>query len=68
MTLALTSDVSGEVRIWSMAMPPKTPIQTKMINDGISRTQTINSRTVRPLETRAMNMPTKGAQDTHQAQ
>ncbi|KKL91131.1 hypothetical protein LCGC14_1897740, partial [marine sediment metagenome] len=40
----------------------------QMINEGISKTQMINSRTVRPRETRAMNMPTKGAQEIHHAQ
>ena len=30
--------------------------------------QPTSSRTVRPRETRAMNMPTKGAQESHQAQ
>ena len=31
-------------------------------------TQNMNSRTVRPRLTRAMNMPTKGDQEIHQAQ
>jgi hypothetical protein len=39
--------------------------QTK---DGMISTQMMNSRTVRPRLTRAMNMPTNGDQEIHQAQ
>ena len=47
---------------------PKAVIQTMVTRVGTSSTAMRNSRTVRPLETRAMNMPTKGAQETHHAQ
>ncbi len=47
---------------------PKTVIQTKVKPAGMKSTAVMNSRTVRPREMRAMNMPTKGDQDIHQAQ
>ena len=34
----------------------------------MNSTQMTNSRTERPLETRAMNMPTNGDQEIHQTQ
>ena len=52
----------------AMAVLPKTVIQTKVKPAGTSRTPRMNSRTVRPREMRAMNMPTKGDQAIHQAQ
>ncbi len=45
-----------------IATPPKTDIHTTQTSDGISSTLIRNSRTVRPRDTRAMNMPTKGDQ------
>ncbi len=53
---------------WSSAAPPRTVIQTMETAVGISSTQVMNSRTVRPRLTRAMNMPTNGDQLIHQAQ
>jgi len=35
---------------------------------GTKRTAVTNSLTVRPRDIRAMNMPTKGDQEIHQAQ
>ena len=51
-----------------IAAPPKTAIQKTQTMLGITSTQVMNSRTVRPRLTRAMNMPTKGDQLIHQAQ
>ncbi len=51
-----------------MAVPPKPVIHSTETSDGISSTQMRNSRTVRPRLTRAMNMPTKGDHEIHQAQ
>jgi len=51
-----------------MAVPPKTVIHRVHASEGTISTETMNSRTVRPRETRAMNMPTKGDQEIHQAQ
>src|SRR5690606_7441365 len=50
------------------AVPPKTENQTKAANDGAMTVPTTNSRTVRPLDTRAMNKPTNGDQEIHHAQ
>ena len=51
-----------------MAVLPKTVIHRKVKPAGTSSTFRMNSRTVRPREIRAMNMPTKGDQAIHQAQ
>src|SRR5690606_2227458 len=51
-----------------MAVLPKTVIQKKVKTVGTSKTPSTNSRTVRPREMRAMNMPTKGDHAIHQAQ
>ena len=40
----------------------------KVKPSGTSSTPTTNSRIVRPRDTRAMNMPTKGDQAIHQPQ
>ena len=53
---------------WWMAVAPKTLIHSKEHSAGRRRTQIINSRTVRPLEMRAMNIPTNGVHEIHQAQ
>lgn len=45
-----------------------TVIQSRLKTVGISRTQTTNSRIVRPWEILAMNRPTNGAQEIHQTQ
>ena len=50
------------------ALPPRAPNQTMVTRVGPSSAARMNSRTVRPLETRAMNIPTKGDHATHQAQ
>src|SRR5574344_1263188 len=51
-----------------MAPVPKTVIHRNMKSDGINMTASTYSRMVRPLELRAMNSPTKGAQLIHHAQ
>ena len=43
----------------SSPVPPKVLIQIMVITVGTNSTATMNSRTVRPLEMRAMNIPTK---------
>ena len=52
----------------SNADPPKAAIQKKVINVGTNNTPNTNSRIVLPLDTRAMNIPTKGDHAIHQAQ
>lgn len=56
------------VRTCSMAVPPKAVIQSTPTSMGMISTQIRNSRTLRPRLTRAMNIPTKGDQEIHQAQ
>ncbi len=51
-----------------MPVPPSTTNHRAVAPLGMSSTARRNSRIVRPLEMRAMNVPTKGAQDSHQAQ
>ncbi len=51
-----------------MAVPPKTDIHSAESRVGKTMTPRISSRTERPLEMRAMNMPTKGDQEIHQPQ
>lgn len=51
-----------------IADAPKTAKNIKQTNAGTNNTPKINSLIVRPLETRAINIPTNGAQDTHHAQ
>jgi hypothetical protein len=51
-----------------IAVPPKAVIHRTEISEGTISTAVRNCRTVRPRETRAMNMPTKGDQLIHQAQ
>ena len=50
------------------ADPPKVAIQKKENSDGRNRTPSTNSRTVRPFEMRAMNIPTNGDHEIHQPQ
>jgi hypothetical protein len=52
----------------NIAVLPNTVIQKKVKPAGMNSTATMNSRTVRPREMRAMNMPTKGDHEIHQAQ
>ena len=47
---------------------PTTANQKKPNPVGAATTPMMNSRMVRPREMRATNMPTNGAQETHQAQ
>lgn len=51
-----------------MPEPPKMENHNVQKMVGTTKTPIINSRTVRPLETRAINVPTNGAQAIHQAQ
>ena len=51
-----------------IAAPPKTVKASARIRLGTARVTTANSRSVRPREMRAMNMPTNGVQAIHQAQ
>ena len=51
-----------------MAREPQTPSQRKVNRLGAMNAPVITERMVRPREMRAMNMPTKGAQETHQPQ
>src|SRR5690606_41804973 len=53
---------------WYSALLPYTVIHRKVKPSGTSSTPTTNSRTVRPREIRAMNMPTNGDHATHQPQ
>ncbi len=66
-TVALTPSAPPAFSI-SMAAPPNVDIQRAQTAVGASRAQIMNSRTVRPLEMRAMNMPTNGDHAIHQAQ
>ena len=56
------------LRCSSMPVPPTTANQRNPKPVGAATTPITNSRMVRPREIRATNMPTKGAQETHQAQ
>ncbi len=51
-----------------MALLPKAVIHSRLKAVGTSSTPVTNWRMVRPREMRAMNMPTKGDQEIHQAQ
>ena len=51
-----------------MALLPNTVIHSRLKAVGTSSTPMMNSRMVRPREMRAMNMPTKGDHEIHQAQ
>ena len=51
-----------------MAEPPKTAIHRKHSTDGRKITPRSSSLTERPLEMRAMNMPTKGDHEIHHPQ
>ncbi len=59
---------SAPAKNCSIAAVPNTLIQKTQAIDGISSTEIKNSRTVRPRETRAMNIPTNGDHAIHQAQ
>ena len=49
------------------ALPPKILIHKKVKREGTRTTPKINSVMVRPLDTRAMNIPTNGDHAIHQA-
>ena len=51
-----------------IAVSPNTVIHSTQASEGTISTETMNSRTVRPRDTRAMNMPTKGDHEIHHAQ
>ncbi|MNF16507.1 hypothetical protein D3C80_2195540 [compost metagenome] len=51
-----------------MPAPPKTLNHTRLTRPGTSNTPLTNWRMLRPRLIRAMNMPTKGVQEIHQAQ
>ena len=51
-----------------IAVPPSAVIHSTEISAGITSTAVRNCRTVRPRETRAMNIPTNGDQLIHHAQ
>ena len=50
------------------AAPPNTPMNRQAKIGGMTSTPTIYSRIVRPLDTRATNVPTNGDQAMTQAQ
>ena len=53
---------------WLRAVSPKVLIHTAVTKVGTNKTAMINSRTVRPLEILAINIPTKGDHAIHHAQ
>src|SRR5699024_6729765 len=61
-------NISGARLATSMPVTPNTVNQMMPIVVGTIRSAMTNSRTVRPLETRAMKMPTNGLQLSHHAQ
>src|SRR5690625_2072865 len=50
------------------AATPKTEKEMMVNSVGANKTPAINCRMVRPLDTRAINIPTNGAYEIHQAQ
>ena len=68
-TRACAAWPARSARSWSpMAPPPKMANQMRETTEGTSMTPVTNCRMVRPREMRAMNIPTKGVQEIHQAQ
>jgi hypothetical protein len=67
-TAPALSTRSPVLRWMSIAVPPKTANHTRLTSDGTMSTPVTNCRIVRPRLMRAMNMPTNGVHDTHQAQ
>src|SRR5699024_9922187 len=61
------SKISGCFIADSIPNTPNTLNHMKLIRTGTSITPPMNSRTVRPLDTRAINTPTTGLQLIHQA-
>ena len=69
LSAAMGADKSpGEATSKSSAEPPNTEIQRKVIPVGTNSTPNTNSLMVLPLDTLAINIPTKGDQAIHQAQ
>jgi hypothetical protein len=52
----------------NIAAPPNVDSQSVENSDGRNSTPMTNSRTVRPFEIRAMNIPTNGDHEIHHAQ
>ncbi len=69
-TSSFTTDAISAVPKLSKlrAEPPRVLIHINESRVGFNITPIINSLTVRPFETRAINMPTKGDQDIHHPQ
>ena len=59
---------SVPVRCRLIAAPPKIANQSRLTTLGMRMTPATNWRIVRPRLMRAMNMPTNGVQEIHQAQ
>src|SRR5690554_1550999 len=55
-------------RISRTVIPPKALNHKKVTKAGRIKTQRINSLMVRPLDIRAINVPTNGDQEIHQPQ
>ena len=64
---ALLTGAAASAITYDIAVPPKAPIHKILTIVGTMMTQKTNSRTVRPRETRAINMPTNGDQEIHHA-
>ena len=60
--------IGSPLRLRQMVVPPKTTNHARDRPVGTSSTTLTNWRSVRPLEIFAMNMPTNGDQEIHQAQ
>ena len=59
---------SATLRSSQIAVSPNTVNHAKLKPAGANSTPNTNSRSVRPREMRAMNMPTNGDQEIHQPQ
>ncbi len=68
LTTAPSTVMSPSVCCAWMADPPKIENQMRATMLGARSTPTTNSRMVRPRLMRAMNMPTNGVHEIHQAQ
>lgn len=68
-TIVPPTSFASSARRWiPIAPPPKIANHKTETTDGTSSTPVTNWRIVRPLEIRAMNMPTNGDQLIHHAQ
>ena len=63
-----SDSASSAARCILMPSEPQTQSQRKPKSVGAMNAPVITERSVRPREMRAMNVPTKGAQETHQPQ